>query len=261
MTFSGPTWGGLIPAPPHFYRNSKNLLISYETHLDPVLDLLPEEVEPLSDAPRVVLWFQDTPFSTWGPHQGCYAFIECVFRGNPYFFEAFLWVTSDSALAAGRELWGDSKKLADISVDCVAEEIVASLERPTGCAIATARMRLERWGDPDALPAHPGLCLKIIPGAERGQPPAVLQLVRDDMAAHAVVGSDGRPEVYTGPATLTLGTQGALDPLASLTPIGPIEATYALMHVELDYGTILKDYHDPSIGQSVTAGDGVLAGD
>jgi hypothetical protein len=60
---------------------------------------------------------------------------------------------------------------------------------------------------------------------------------------------------------LTFGTPGALDPLASLTPIGPVQATYALMHLELDYGTILKDYYDPSVGRTLTVGDPALAGD
>lgn len=242
MHFSGPTWGGLYPRPPHFYRGSRNLLVSYATELEPVLDLLPEEVEPLADPPQVLLWFQDTPFSTFGPHQGAYGFIECRFRGVPYFFEAFLWVSSDSALAAGRELWGDSKKLADIRVEPVCEEVAASLERPAGTLIAAARMRLERFGDPDSVPSYPGLCLKIIPSAEPGRPPEVLQLVRDDITASPVVGSDGRAEVYTGAASLRLGTAGALDPLATLVPRGPVHATFALMHIELGYGTVLKDY-------------------
>jgi acetoacetate decarboxylase len=248
MSFSGPTWGGLYPRPPHFYRNARNLILTYETALEPVLDLLPEEVEPLSDKPRMILWFQDTPFSTFGAHQAAYGFIECQFRGKPFMFEAFLWVTSESAMAAGREFWGDSKKLADVSLELVKEEIVAKLERPAGSMIASARMRLERWADESELPQFPGLCLKYIPSAERDQSPAVLQLVVDDFSGGPALGSDGRQEIYAGPATVDFGPEGALDPIASLKPIGPVQALYTVMNFELDFGTILKDYNDPSRG-------------
>lgn len=242
MAFSGPTWGGLYPQPPHFYRNSQNLMLSYETAVDPVLDLLPEGVELLTDQPRVLLWFHDVPMSTFGPHQGCYAFIECSFRGNPYLFEAFLWVSSESALTAGREFWGDSKKLADIGIGFDREEVVASLERPAGRYLAQARMRLERWGDVDSMPDYPGLCLKMIPSAEEGAPPAVLQLVRDDVVVHPVIGSDGRAEIFAGPASVSLADLTTLDPVTSLVPSGEIQAIYAVLHLELNFGTIIKDY-------------------
>lgn len=242
MAFSGPAWGALYPEPPHFYRNSANLILSYETDLQAVVDQLPDGVEPLSENPRVVLWFQDTPFSSFGDHQAAYAFIECSFEGVAYLFEAFLWVTSESAMAAGRELWGDSKKLAEISLGVVKEEIVASLKRTTDAPIASARMRLTGWGSESDLPRLPGLCLKMIPDAETPRSYRVLQLVTDDMENTVVKGSDGRAEVYTGIADIELTTSIHLDPVGTLVPRGPISATYARLHTNLDYGRILKDY-------------------
>lgn len=248
MAFSGPTWGALYPEPPHFYRGAKNLIFTYQVNAESVLDLLPEDVEPASATPTIVLWFQDTPFSTFGPHRATYAWIECVFRGKTYFFESFLWVTSESAMAAGREFWGDSKKLAEVSFDFIKEEVVAKLERPAGCMIASGRMRLERWADESELPAHPGLCLKYIRDAERGMPPAVLQLTMDDFTGGPVVGSDGKKEIYAGAGTIDFGPEGDLDPLTKLKPIGPVKAVYTVMNFELDYGTVLKDYNNPSRG-------------
>lgn len=246
MAFSGPTWGALYPRPPHFYRGAKNLIFTYQVAAESVIDLLPEEAEPMGATTGMVLWFQDTPFSTFGPHRATYAWIECTFRGNPYYFEAFLWVTSESAMAAGREFWGDSKKLADISFDFVKEEVVAKLERPVGSVIAAGRMRLERFADVSEMPQHPGLCLKYIPDAERDMPPAVLQLVMDDFTGGPVIGSDGRAEIYAGAGTIDFGAVGDLDPLTKLRPIGPVTALYTVMNFELDFGTVLKDYHNPS---------------
>lgn len=242
LAFSGPAWGALYPEPPHFYRNSANLILSYETDLQAVVDRLPEGVEPLDDHPRVVLWFQDTPFSTFGNHQAAYAFLECSFEGQPYLFEAFLWVTSESAMAAGRELWGDSKTLAEISLGTVKEEIVASLRRTADAPLASARMRLTGWGAESDLPQLPGLCLKMIPDATSPRSFKVLQLVTDDMDNTVVVGSDGRAEIFTGVADVELTSSTTLDPIGTLIPRGPIQATYARLHTNLDYGRVLKDY-------------------
>lgn len=246
IPFSGPAWGALYPPPPHFYRNTSNLILSYETDLEAVLDFLPEGVEPLGQSPRVYFWFQDTPFSSFGPHQAAYAFIECSHDGTPYLFEALLWVSSESAMAAGRELWGDSKKLGDVTLEFAKEEIVATLERPAGVRVATARMRLEGWGDASSLPPHPGLCLKMIPDARSPRSHLVLQLVTDESTLSPVIGSDGRAEIYRGSADIELTTAITLDPVGRLKPTGPITATYARLHMELDFGRLVKDYLSPS---------------
>jgi acetoacetate decarboxylase len=242
LGFSGPGWSPLYPAPPHFYRNTENLLFFYETDLDPVLDLLPEEVEPSQENPIVMLWFQHAPFSTFGPHQGCYGYIECVFRGEKYLYMPYLWVTSDSALAAGRELWGDAKKLADIKINIANEEIVATLERPTGVRLITARLRVEGFASPDDLGlTTPGLCIKMIPGVEQSDQPAILQLVEDAMTPHPVIGSDGRAEVFGGPASVTFDSPSQLSPISNLVPRQMLRSYYALMHIDLDYGKVLKE--------------------
>ncbi|WP_009478538.1 acetoacetate decarboxylase family protein [Rhodococcus sp. JVH1] len=246
MPHSGPSWGGLYPAPPHFYRNTKNLILSYEVDPELVLDQLPEGVEPLNDHPRMVLWFQKSPFSTFGPHEAAYGYLECSFEGKAYMMETFLWVSSESAMAAGREFWGDSKKMGKVELDFVKEEVVASLERPEGSKIAGARMRLERFAEASELPAYPGLCLKYIPSAEKGKGPEVLQLVEDDFDGGPIVGTDGRAEIYAGSATVEFGPEGVLDPIASFKPLGPISAIYTEMNFELDYGTIVKDYNTPA---------------
>lgn len=243
IAFSGPAWGALYPEPPHFYRNTENMILSYETTPETAYDLLPEGVELLGDSPRVVLWFMSSPFGTFGPHDAAYAFIECEFEGEPYLYEAFLWVTSESAMAAGREFWGDSKKLGDISLRPVKEEIVGTLGRTDSAPIARGRMRLEKWGSPADLPQHPGLCLKIIPGASRPRSFEVLQLVTDDMVMTPVLGSDGRAEIFTGVADVDLTTDLALEPLGTLRPTGPVTGVYARLHVDLDYGRIVKDFN------------------
>ncbi len=242
LGFSGPGWSPLYPAPPHFYRNTKNLIVLYETDAAAAEDILPVGLAPLRDPPVALAWFQDAPFSTFGPHTGTYVYLECEYRGAPHLYMPYLFVSSDSALAAGRELWGDAKKLAHTQIRFENEEVIASLERPPGERLATAKLRLERFGSSaDMLLDYPGLCLKHIPSAEDSPSPAVLQLVRDAMTVHAVVGSDGREEVFTGPGSLWLEPGSDLWPLGRLQPARVIGAYYAQAHIDLDYGTILED--------------------
>ena len=190
----------------------------------------------------MILWFQHSPFSTFGPHQGCYAYIECTFRGEKFLYIPYLWVSSDSALAAGRELWGDAKKLADIEVRIANEEIIGTLERPAGIRIATGRLRAEYFATPEELPlTTPGLMLKHIPGASADDQPAILQLVRDNMTAHPVIGSDGRAEVFGGPASITYDSPSQLSPISNLVPRKMLRSYYARMHIDLDYGTVVKE--------------------
>jgi acetoacetate decarboxylase len=242
LPFSGPAWGALYPEPPHFYRNTSNLFMSYATNAEETRRLLPDGVSLLSDEARVIVWICDSPFGTFGPHQGAYAFIEVEFEGRPFLYEAFLWVSSESALAAGRELWGDSKKLADISLRLEREEVVAEVSRTDAQPILRLRMRVEAWGEVAELPSYPGLCLKMIPSAASPRSWEVLQLVADEMDIRPVIASDGRAEVFAGTGTIALTPDVALDPVGLLTPIGPVRAHFARLHLELGMGAIVRDY-------------------
>lgn len=244
LPFAGPAWGELYPEPPHFYRNTGNLILRYEVDVDAANRFLPEHVSLRDDHPHVLFWFQDTPFCTFGAHKGAYLFMEAEFKGEEFLYEAFLWVSSEAAMTAGRELWGDSKKMAEITLESEREEMVGTLSRGSGVPVARARMRLQRWGDDSNMPNVPGLCLKMIPKSSEPKSFEVLQLVTDDLVLTPVVGSDGRAEIFTGAADIHFTPDRNLEPVATLAPIGAVEATFVRAHMDLGFGRILHDYND-----------------
>jgi acetoacetate decarboxylase len=162
--FSGPVGTSLFCEPPYHIRESENLLMFYEADAEAVTDILPEGVELLSTPPIVQVLVNKTTLSNAGPHYETYIFPQCQFEGKPYTFEYFLMVTTDLAMASGREFWGDSKKLCHTYFVWEANEVFTTVERPKGLRLATTHFRIERMAAPEELPdMHPGLCLKMIP--------------------------------------------------------------------------------------------------
>ena len=61
------------------------------------------------------------------------------------------------------------------------------------------------------------------------------------MTAHPVVGSDGRAEIFGGPAWITYDSPSQLSPISNLVPRKMLRSYYARMHIDLDYGTVVKE--------------------
>ena len=68
----------------------------------------------LPDPPTAGLVFASYPSSNLGPYDEVVLFLDVIFKGRPFQFAAFLYVTTDAAMAAGREMGGYPKKIARI---------------------------------------------------------------------------------------------------------------------------------------------------
>jgi acetoacetate decarboxylase len=78
--------------------------------------LLPEGLEPAGDPVLGALWAAWYPFSTVGSY-GEFLVALQVLRGSELgYYVPYIYVTNDAALAAGRELLGAPKKLAEVEV-------------------------------------------------------------------------------------------------------------------------------------------------
>jgi len=241
--FSGPVGTSLFCEPPFHIRDSENLLIFYEADAEAVTDILPEGVELLSTPPIVQVLVNKTIFSNAGPHYGTYIFPQCQFEGKPYTFEYFLMVTTDVAMASGREFWGDSKKLCHTDFVWEANEVFSTVERPKGLRLVTTHFRIERMAAPEDLPEmHPGLCLKMIPSSEEGAPLCVHQYVQDALDFVPAVGADGKPELYSGTGSIMMDMETEVWPIYRLKPLKMLSAFYIRGSFDLSYGKILKDF-------------------
>ena len=103
--------------------------------------MVPDVVE-LSDPPTAGLVFASYPSSNLGPYDEVVLYLDVMFKGRPFQFAAFLYVTTDAAMAAGREMGGYPKKIARIEF-LPGPAQTAVLERPAGLRLCTGTMRPE----------------------------------------------------------------------------------------------------------------------
>ncbi len=181
--FSMPCDAPLYPAPPYLYEGATMLTFEYETdprtavELLPAIDGLELTTEPAATAGVV---FARYPQSTLGPYNEVVLYLSANFRGQDVKYGAYLYVTTDAAMAAGRELAGFPKKLASINIsdgDGGGGTYRASMERPAGQVMAEAELRLA--GPPismSSLPLH-YVTLRLIPSPVRGAAPSLVELV------------------------------------------------------------------------------------
>jgi len=239
--FSGPVWTPLYSAPPWLIAQSENLLMFYEADPEAVLEALPEGCELLSDRPIVQVLINHSLSGIAGEHYGNYIFPQCRFEGRSYTYEYFLMVSNDVAMAMGREVWGDSKKICHSEWHREANELFTTIERPRGLRLATSHFRFERQCTLEdiAYELYPGLCLKYIPSSE-SEKPLVHQYVQDSFELEPM--PDGSIEVWEGTGSIWMDAQSDVIPIYRLKPKKILGSYYIKCGFKLGYGKILKDF-------------------
>lgn len=223
--FTIPSESPLVPEPPVYYRNMESITIGYTTDADAAARLLPqadelELVEPVTA--RIVL--AKMPFTTFGSYDEAYQLLDVTWNGEPCIFPVRIFLNQDSAMAAGRELWGNPKKLGH--VDWVNEsEIKAGLiERPKGVRICTVVMRPERPVEIDQFDMKP-LGLRIVPNPELGDP-SLAELIMNvcRVTTH---------QAWTGSGSVHFSDHSAIDPWHDLPVHEITSAIYTVTDMDV----------------------------
>jgi acetoacetate decarboxylase len=232
--FSMPPYAPLFPKPPYFYKNASLMIFKYVTD-NSAARMVPELVD-LADPPTAGLVFASYPSSNLGPYDEVVLYLDVVFKGQPFQFAAFLYVTTDSAMAAGREMGGYPKKIARIAF-LPGPARTAVMERPSGLRICTGTMRPEErmFPDPDpqrtAGPVLPMvlnyLTLRLIPSSQVNQPPTVAELLETRWTIDCT-------EVWTGPGSCQLTGASELDPLHWAPVVEPIACQLVSGNIRVD---------------------------
>ena len=215
--FSMPAHAPLFPKPPYEYRDATLLVFEYFTDAASAARMLPAQAD-LPDIPGrpgqavAGLVFASYPSSDLGPYLEVVQFLACKYQNKPVQFATHLYVTSDVAMAAGREMGGYPKKMAEIRIQGD-PSFQATLERPAGQHLVLAT--LDDLRPPEPIPPEESvlkyLTLRLIPSPTRDAPPTLAQLILSDWQ---IVG--GRKQKGTGHCKI-IGTS-ALDPL-HLAPV------------------------------------------
>jgi acetoacetate decarboxylase len=242
-----PAVSPLYPSFPWKSFNSRLIAGIYETDLDPVLDVLPPDLTPLTDPPQVMtLLTGSSELAIGGACPEATSYIPVLYRGEPHLYQ---WVTylgsgSEERFAAGREVLGEPSKQAHVELRQEQGRglVLGVVERPAGHRLMTIILGpLARQADESELRLFPVLTLRVVPSAD-GRSAASAQLCRRRIDTTIRRASDGSPMIFSGPATIALG-HSVQDPVDRL-PVRRVVGGYWLELGTLtqNAGTVVRSY-------------------
>jgi acetoacetate decarboxylase len=207
-----------------------------------VAPLVPDGLH-LGDPAIAALLVADYGASTLGPYREYVALLQVTDDdGVAGMYIPYIYVTNDAAMAAGRELLGAPKKLADIAVDVEPEAVVGRLSRPSSCPLVEVVVApAERVGGDvlDALlpPGTPLYSLRSLPG-----PPGstqVHELIRWSSALAVRSDAFGDGLRFTGPTSVRYPSQTAVDPVHQLEVETMLGGAYLEFDMRLTAGSVV----------------------
>ncbi len=227
------------------FWNCEALLGIFQT-TSKIEKILPEGLELSSDPPQAGYWVSHYSNSTVGPY---YEWISLIMvedeEGDFGYYIPYIYVTNDAALAAGREMAGAPKKLAEMNIDRDLEFINGYIERPEGKRLATINFQPQTRASMSMLENYLGE--ETVLYSVRHLPPldgegGTTQLVK--WYADASIRKDPRNEdkVWMGPVTLTYDSHSNADPIDKLEVDEVLAALYMEFDMSLGFEKILREY-------------------
>lgn len=233
--FAMPLYSPSYPRGPYRFVDREFLIITYETDLDILREIVPEPLEVVE--PLVKFEFILMPNSTgFGSYVESGQAIPVRYKKKMGTYTHMMFLNDDSPIAGGREIWGFPKKLALPSLRVTKETLLGTLDYEH-VRIATATMGYKHH-ELDKKKIHqafmaPSYLLKIIPHVD-GKP-RICELVEFKYQDLVIKGA------WSGPAELSLFAH-ALAPVADL-PVRRIDsAIHVVSDLVLPYGKVIHDY-------------------
>lgn len=237
--FSTPWDAPTIPRFPFHFRGARILTLFYRTDPAAVALLVPPPLEPAGDIVAIHLY--DMPDTDWlGPYGECNVMVPARFNGGPAVgYSPYLFLSSEVGVAHGREIHGQPKKLADVSVAARGDLLVGRVSR-NGIDVITGTTPFKQSPSaPEALRAHfdisVNLNLKAVDHIN-GRP-AIRQITSRKLADLTI------HEIWSGPATVEL-RPNAQAPVFRLPVQEMLTGIYWRADFTLVPGEVLFDYLD-----------------
>lgn len=230
-TYTIPNAAPLFQALPYRYQNVRK--VSAFCKCDPVklARFIPDEFELAGDVIEVFL-MESPDAGPLGQYNEGGVVIPVKYDGQPGGHVAFEYVETDDSLAAGREIWGYPKKIADVPLSFAPDGSVSGSVVRRGSKIIAIDFT------PDAVTfdkplLQPRYQLKVVPSAD-GVAKGLHQVIRNavtDFTLHNRV---------TGRANLHL-ENSAQDPMGDLGVVEVLGGELSTYSFVLGYGEILAD--------------------
>ena len=233
--FAMPLTSPAYPKGPYRFVNREYLIISYRTDPDLLRALVPEPLVP--EGSLVKYEFIRMPDSTgFGDYTESGQVIPVTFDGRSGNYTHCMFLNDDSPIAAGRELWGFPKKLADPTLRLHTDTLVGTLDYGP-VRVATGTMGFKHHtadlGNVRKAMAAPNFLLKVMPHVDGT--PRICEIVEYALEDIVLKGA------WSGPATLELHPH-ALAPVAELPVREILSATHILVDLTLGLGKVVHDY-------------------
>jgi len=227
------------------YRNCE-AIVGFFTIKGDVSELIPEGLKPFSKPAQGGIWISHYSFSTVGVYHEYLTVIQVEDeQGDMGYYIPYIYVTNDSALAAGRELAGAPKKLANIGLIKELDLIMGYLERPTGKRLVTFVMKPNTraiGGIIDAVFPKPTYLYSV-----RHLPPVKgkggkTQLIKWYADVDFHVDPKGERVIFTGPGNITYDSPSVIDPVHKVEIDTFMTAIYFQFDMKLGFVDILREY-------------------
>lgn len=230
-----PRWMITYPNGPYRFINREFFVITYETEMDILRQIVPAVFELIS--PIVKYEFIRMPNSTgFGDYTESGQVIPVRYKGEEGGFTISMFLDCQAPIAGGREIWGFPKKLAKPSL-CVEEDVLVGKLDYGSVRIATATMGYKHHlADSAAVLAavkQPIFLLKNIPDVT-GKP-LINQLTRTYLQDITIKGA------WRGPGSLELHHH-ALAPIAELPVKRIVSTLHFVSDLTLPYGEVVEDF-------------------
>lgn len=236
--FSTPFDNPLVRRPPITYRNNEVLTIIYRTKLEYIERILPPPLETVSEY-VAVHFYKVNDADVFGVYHESAIQVECILpqKNKQGVYSPYLYLASDGAVAFGREMYGQPKKMGDLSVEVVGDLIVGRVKR-NGIEILTGTLpyKTERSSFEEVaeyMNFKTNINLKVVPNIDGT--PAIKQL-----AARTFVDVHIR-EVWKGPGTIEI-RPNAQAPVYNLPAKEFVIGFYWIGDFTLPYGEVIYDY-------------------
>jgi acetoacetate decarboxylase len=233
--FAMPLYRPSYPRGPYQFINREFFIVTYETDLERLQQVIPAPLKVTE--PIVKFEFILMPDSVgFGSYVESGQVVPVTLNGKPGNYTHAMYLNDDAPIAAGREIWGFPKKLAEPSLSIVKETLQATLDYE-GCRIATASMGYKYEPVPlkqvEQAFMLPGYLLKVIPHVDGS--PRICELVEYTYENLVIKGA------WTGPAAIQLFAH-AMAPVADLPVKKVISGLHVLSDLILPYGRVVHDY-------------------
>jgi acetoacetate decarboxylase len=233
--FAMPLTSPAYPVGPYHFRNREYLIITYRTDAKKLRSLVPEPLQ--IEEPLVKYEFIRMPDSTgFGDYTESGQVIPVSFDGRKGNYTHCMFLNDHPPIAAGRELWGFPKELAEPSLKAEIDTLVGELYYGK-LRIAVGTMGYKhKSADLSAAKASlgaPNFLLKIIPHVDGTA--RICELVEYRLTEIDVKGA------WTGPVELTLISH-ALAPLAELPVLEVVSGIHIIADLTLPLGEVVYDY-------------------